>query len=56
MSKINSQELLRNLSVWMNQAPKGFEKFQRDRKRGAAAQKEPPKDKCRDQHSTGARV
>ena len=35
MSKINSQELLRNLSVWMNQAPKGFEKFQRDRKRGA---------------------
>ena len=44
MSKINSQELLRNLSVWMNQAPKGFEKFQRDRKRGAAAQKEPPKE------------
>ena len=44
MSKINSQELLRNLSVWMNQAPKGFEKFQRDRKRGAAAQNEPPKE------------
>ena len=44
VSKINSQELLRNLSVWMNQAPKGFEKFQRDRKRGAAAKKEPPKE------------
>ena len=47
MSKINSAELLRNLSVWMNQAPKGFEKFQRDRKRGSAQKepsKEPPKE------------
>ena len=44
VTKINSQELLRNLSVWMNQAPKGFEKFQRGRKGEKAAQKEPPKE------------